>query len=169
MKKTLVIGGYAIGGLILVLLILNWTTQRELITEVIIDAPREEVWSVLVDVDKYPEWNPFIISSQGDLREGGRLTNVMVNKGQENQFNPVILTFSENEKYEWLGSALGGAFKGRHYFLLSDHTEGGTKVIHGEEFTGILSGLVIQMIGADTQANFEAMNGAMKARVENER
>jgi hypothetical protein len=30
-------------------------------TEVIIDAPIERVWDVMLDIHRYPEWNPFVV------------------------------------------------------------------------------------------------------------
>ena len=39
--------------------------MKELRREVEIAAPAERVWSVLVDFDAYPDWNPFIRSIQG--------------------------------------------------------------------------------------------------------
>ena len=40
-------------------------------TEVTIDAPPAEVWKVLVDLDRYPDWNRYATSAVGDLRVGG--------------------------------------------------------------------------------------------------
>ena len=41
--------------------------QREIVTEVEIAAPPDRVWAVLTDGAKYPEWNPFIVSMQGNM------------------------------------------------------------------------------------------------------
>jgi len=66
----------------------------------------------------------------------------------------------------WLGSGLGRMFKGNHYFQLTQLEDGTTKMLHGEKFSGLLSGLIMQMIGEESHANFELMNKAMKKRVE---
>lgn len=39
--------------------------------EVAIDAPASEVWKVLVDLDRYPDWNRYATSAVGQLQVGG--------------------------------------------------------------------------------------------------
>ena len=153
--------------LIAVVLIINVIVKMELETEVIINAPREKVWNVLIDNERYSEWNPFIISSTGEIRQGSRITNVMVNQGKETTFTPVIKIYDDYERIEWLGTGISGMFKGRHYFYLSDTDDGNTKMVHGEKFSGFLAGVILLVIGEDTRINFEAMNEAMKERAEN--
>lgn len=44
--------------------------MKSLETEIIINAPADKVWNILVDFDSYPEWNPFILSFDGEISEG---------------------------------------------------------------------------------------------------
>jgi hypothetical protein len=166
MKKKLVLIAIAIGVILTSLLVLNLVTNLELKTEVILKAPKEKVWEILTDTEKYSEWNPFIISVKGEMKHGAKITNVMVNGGKENTFDPVITIFEKHKEIEWLGSGLGGMFKGRHYFKLIETGNGEIKMIHGEKFSGLLSGLIIQMIGEDTLNNFKSMNKALKGECE---
>ena len=53
----------------------------------------------------------------------------MVNNGTETSFTPIITTFDKNETLEWLGSGLGGLFKGTHYFKLSGIESGKNETI----------------------------------------
>ena len=59
-----------------------------------------------------------------------------------------------------------GAFKGRHYFILEELGNDRTRFLHGEHFSGLLSGLVLRFIGKDTEAGFKQMNQALKERAE---
>lgn len=59
-----------------------------------------------------------------------------------------------------------GLFDGRHYFDLEPLGPTRYKLIHGEHFTGILSGLLLKQIGEETRRNFVAMNQALKMRGE---
>lgn len=45
----------------------------ELSHEIEIDAPTDEVWRALEETERYAEWNPFIESLRGELREGAKL------------------------------------------------------------------------------------------------
>ena len=77
--------------------------------------------------------------------------------------------------FTWRGS-LPGVFVGDHSFRFEKSSEGGkesTLLVHGEEFSGILSfvmgdGMVANWAGqkAKTQAGFEDFNRRFKAWVE---
>ena len=46
---------------------------KTLTASVHIDASPDQVWAVLSDFDRYPDWNPFIVSATGTLLPGARL------------------------------------------------------------------------------------------------
>ena len=140
--------------------------MKHLKTEIILNASKEKVWNTLTDLENYANWNPFIVSSKGEAVVGQKLTNKLISNGKETVFNPIVTKSEQNREFEWLGSGLMGMFKGRHYFILEDAGNGQTKLIHGEHFSGLLSGLVMKFIGDDTLKNFQAMNKALKGQVE---
>ena len=135
-------------------------------TELIIGAPRNVVWHVLTDFQEFPNWNPFMILVRGELKLGQKLEITVINKSKKTSFHSVVTKVADQESFEWQGSALLGAFKGRHYFKLEDLGNNGTNFIHGEYFSGLLSGLVLKLIGKDTEAGFERMNQALKETAE---
>ena len=47
--------------------------MKHLRSEIEIEATSEQVWKVLTDLKKFPEWNPFITRVRGDLRQDGQL------------------------------------------------------------------------------------------------
>ena len=47
--------------------------MKHLHTEIQIEADPAEVWAVLTDFDRYPDWNPFIVDVRGDAEPGERL------------------------------------------------------------------------------------------------
>ena len=49
--------------------------RHQLHTEVVIDAPPEAVWDILTDLHRYPDWNPFVVSSEGSVEVGAKLVN----------------------------------------------------------------------------------------------
>lgn len=137
---------------------------REIVTEVDIDAPPERVWAVLTDTEAYPQWNPFIVSMQGAIVEGGRLTNEMrPQAGGGMTFRPVILKVTAERELRWLGRfLLPRLFDGEHYFLLNP-SPAGTRLIQGEIFRGV------GLLAIDPErfrADFEALNAALKERAE---
>lgn len=140
--------------------------MKELRTEIILNAPQAQIWQVLTDFQNYPTWNPFIVSIEGKPVLHSRLKNTLMSKGKPMVFTPIVTRVEENHAFEWLGSGFLGTFKGRHYFILEEVGKGQTKLIHGEKFSGLLSGPILKMIGDDTLLNFQRMNKALKERVE---
>ena len=140
--------------------------MTEIKTEIVLRATPEEVWKALTSFEKYPEWNPFIISVKGKVELGSQLENTMLNNGKEMVFRPIITKLEINHSFEWLGTAFGGLFKGRHYFILEGVEGEQTKLSHGEKFTGLLSGVIMMVIKKDTLHNFQMMNKALQKVVE---
>ena len=47
--------------------------MREITTEVEIAASPTKVWEILTDLDRFSEWNPFILGAEGVVKEGAGL------------------------------------------------------------------------------------------------
>jgi hypothetical protein len=131
-----------------------------------IAAPVEAVWAQLIDTAEFPKWNPFITSLDGSLTEGERLNvRIAPPEGKAMTFRPTVTAVEQGRKLEWLGRLLmPGIFDGRHTFTL-EPTAGGTRLTQEETFTGILVPLTGSTL-AKTEAGFQAMNEALKARAE---
>ena len=82
-------------------------------------------------------------------------------------FKPTVLKADTNQEFRWKGHLfVKGLFDGEHFFKLEETAEGHTRFIHGENFSGILSGMVLKKVGKATRAGFAAMNEALKNQVE---
>lgn len=140
---------------------------RRLVTEIHIDAPPSEVWQELTAFDSYSEWNPHITVAHGRVEVGEKLDLVMaVGRGRSVKMRPTVTEAVPGRSFEWLGHlGVKGVFDGRHRFDL-ETVEGQTRMTHSEEFTGILVPALKSMLDGNTRAGFEAMNEAVKNRVE---
>jgi hypothetical protein len=136
-------------------------------TSVDIDAPPSVVWDVLVDLEAYADWNPYITSASGPVVAGERLVNRMEPPGGRSMtFKPTVTEVVEGRTFEWLGRlVLPGIFDGRHRFDLSER-DGGTTLEHSEAFGGVLVRFMRGSLDRHTLAGFEAMNAALKERAE---
>ena len=137
-------------------------------TEIVIEAEPDDVWAVLTDLDNYADWNPFIVSARGRVAAGERLVNRMQPPGGKAMtFKPTVTAVEPGQTFEWLGRlGLPGVFDGRHRFDLTRTPSGGTRVEHSEQFDGILVRFMRKSLDTKTRKGFEAMNQALKARVE---
>ncbi len=141
--------------------------RHELHTEIDIEAPPETVWAVLTDLDRYTDWNPFIVAASGQVEVGRRLTNrLQPPGGRAMTIKPTVTAVEEGSVFEWLGRVgFAGIFDGRHRFELHS-TAVGTRLVHSEYFNGILVRLLRKSLDTDTREGFEAMNRGLKARAE---
>lgn len=143
---------------------LAFAPRAEIVTEVEIDATPAQVWSLLGNPASYRDWNPFIVSMEGQLIEGATLVNTMrPEAGSEMTFRPTVLRAEPERELRWLGRLfVPRLFDGEHYLILEERN-GGTRLVHGERFQGVL----LWFIDASRfRADFERMNAALKARVE---
>ncbi|GAA3442443.1 hypothetical protein Pve01_72730 [Planomonospora venezuelensis] len=144
-----------------------WTLVRphRIRTEIEIGASPEEVWRVLADFAAYPEWNPFIVSAEGEPRAGARLTNRLSGGGNDMTFSPTVLAAVPGRELRWIGRfVMPGIVDGEHYFLIEDLGGGRSRFVQGETFTGALVPFAGRLL--DVAGDFARMNAALKARAE---
>ncbi len=81
-------------------------------------------------------------------------------------FTPTVLVSDKNCERCWVGQlGIKGIFDGDHYFVMEDTADGTTLFRHGERFKGMLSNVLLPLIGEGTEKGLNAMNKALKLRV----
>ncbi len=138
--------------------------RSDILTTIEIDAPPPAVWSVLIDTDDYPLWNPMIAGLKGRLAKGSVIENIEGHGDDRTIIWPRVLVADKERELRWRGHLWGvpGLLVGEHYFLLRP-TAHGTLFTQGEHFNGALLWLFDprQLV-----PEFEAMNVALAARAE---
>lgn len=140
----------------------------EIRTEVEISATPAEVWRVLLDFPRYPEWNPFIVELDGEARSGATLALVLSlpDSNRERPLRARLLKCEPEHELRWLGHTwMKGLFDGEHFFRLEPRGEGRTRVVQGEDFSGILLRFLLPRV-TEAARGFVYMNQALKRRVE---
>lgn len=141
--------------------------KNQIKTEIVINASKEKVFSILTNLQDYEKWNPFIIKSEGKPLEGTKIKNTMMNGEKTVTFKPRLVKVRKNEIFEWIGHlGIKGLFDGHHYFHIKQISENQVNLVHGENFSGILSSFILKKIGDQTRKNFVAMNEALKLQAE---
>ncbi len=142
--------------------------MKEIETEIQIDSSPGDVWDTLIALDDYAQWNPFIRKARGPLREGSRIrVEIQPPDARRMTFLPRLTRISPPRELEWIGGFwVRGLFDGRHRFEIKQIGPGRTHVWQSERFTGVLVPLAWRGIRVKTRAGFEAMNKALKRRVE---
>lgn len=141
--------------------------SMELRTEIEIEAPPQRVWDVLLDFQRYPEWNPFITAVEGEWTVGSRPSLVLsLPESGEMRIRPTVLRNETARELRWRG-VIGVAFlfSGEHFFSLEETSEGRTRLVHGEDFGGFLLRFLNGKL-TETARAFVFMNHALKKRAE---
>lgn len=130
--------------------------ENEVRTELVIPAPIDAVWQVLVDFAGYASWNPVLEYTQVD----GVKTQVKAAKGTpfERDFEGEITSMEPH-----VLASQGGdpeTFFGRHRWELTA-TDGGTHLVNVEEFTGPMAAGVLAQTREVLVAEFDAFNQAL--------
>ncbi len=134
-------------------------------TAIEIDAPREQVYSVLADLEAYPEWNPYHRRVEGEFKEGSEMTiHVTRPDGKQVEVPPHMMRIVENEEITW-GGGIKGVFYGVHSFLLETQSNGKTLLRHNEDFSGFAIGFADLPPGVIADG-YQQMNRALKQKLE---
>lgn len=136
---------------------------HQISTSIQINATPADIWKVFIDFEQYSTWNPLIKSIKGEVKLNGKLTVMLDNM----TFKPRVKSLVQHQEFIWLGHLLvPGVFDGRHSYVLQDNNDGTTTFIHSEKFTGLLIPFMKKKLDTEVKAKFEAMNIALKDRVE---
>ena len=128
-----------------------------------IDAPAAAVWAVLVDVARWPHWDSGVLDVTGTVAPGAKVAvRVAANPGRA--FPVRVVRLDAPTAMTWRGGMPLGLFTGTRTYRLTP-TDGGTRFVMREEYTGPMAGLVTRSI-PDLQPSFEQFAAGLKARVE---
>lgn len=140
--------------------------MKELRTEIIIDAAPEKVWETLVDLASWPEWNPSF-TPEGKAQVGEKVELSYPSGDKTMTLHCKVVKIEPCKELCWVYSV--GApflFHGEHSFMLEPREGGAVHFVNRELFTGALVGTQWKNIDTSSRRAFEAMDQALKKRVE---
>ncbi len=141
--------------------------QHQIETRVFIESSTTNIWAVLLNFDRHPDWNPFIRQIEGKAVAGEHLrVRVQPVGASEMAFEPLVMVAKPHQELRWKGKFLiPGLFDGEHYFQLLQDGDRGVTLVHGERFSGLLVPLFRAHLDATTRPGFDAMNQALRREV----
>mgnify|MGYP003382153307 CR=1 FL=1 len=141
--------------------------MKELCTEVEIQASPEKVWQILTDLDKWPEWNPFIHHAIGKVQVGEAVDITFRSASKEMTLHCTVIKAEPNRELRWKYHVmLPGLFNGEHSFTIEPMETDKVRFIDRETFNGLLVPLQAKDIDTNSRHGFEEMDKALKARAE---
>jgi hypothetical protein len=140
---------------------------KELRTEIEIQASPEKVWQILTDLDKYPDWNPFIHHAIGKAKVGEKVDITFRSGSKDMTLHCTVVKVKPNRELCWKYHViLPGLWSGEHSFTIEPMGANQVRFIDIEIFTGLLIPLQAKDIDTNSRRDFEAMDKALKARAE---
>lgn len=141
--------------------------MKEITSKIIINAPKQLVWEILLDFEKYEEWNPFTRKVDCDLIVGNEVgLHVDMNgDGKTALQKETLLWLKEGESIAW-GIAANFPVKTERAQILTAIDENTTEYHTYDKFWGFLVPVVIFFFGKKIQKGFDGIALALKERAE---
>ena len=138
---------------------------------VTIDAPPCEIWRVLVDLDRYPEWNRYATSAVGELRVGGEVEINVPRQGEKRgPVNNRVTELVINQRLCWRSLSwykfLVYGVRCRHLEVQSDGT---TIFREVETMHGSLAGVIQRAMAPQLLRGLQSECDSLKEEVERSR
>ncbi len=140
--------------------------MRRIETDIQIGVPAAKVWEILMELESYADWNPFIREINGKIGEGNTIEVRMKVPGKpERTFKPTIVKLEPNNELRWLGHMWWkGVFDGEHVFKLKELSSDQTKFTQIEIFSGFLTPIILSSYQRNIMDGFRSMNRALRDR-----
>ena len=131
-----------------------------------IAAPSTAVWRELIDWASYPDWNPMLRAIAGKPRVGAKINVSVASPVGTVQIPAVVMRLVVNSGITWHSKLpLSGLFDRDHIIEITPTPEG-SRITQTQTFGGALARPASVFATGTVRAGLEAMNAALKARVE---
>ena len=141
--------------------------MKELRTEIVIQVSPEKVWQTLIDLDKYPDWNPFIHHAIGKAKVGEKVDITFRSGSKDMTLHCAVVKVEPNRELSWKYHViLPGLWSGEHSFTIESIGANQVRFIDKEIFNGLLIPFQAKDIDTNSRRDFEAMDKALKTRAE---
>ena len=140
----------------------------KLVESVEIEAPAETVWQAIVDLDRYGEWNPFVVAAESTLEVGTpiRMRVRLFERFTQPQTETVQAFEPLRRLCYGLAAQFLGAISSERCHELEPIGDRRCRYTSRFELSGWLSGLVKGLMGSRLQRGFASNTAALKRRGE---
>lgn len=136
---------------------------NQVVTEAVVRRSIEDVWAIVADADQFSAWNQRFWFSGGPFVLGQKLRLVIALAGPIKARVPVTITsLGANHELRWDASFF--RFRGSHWIRLEAISDAETRIVHGEDFTGLSR--VWSRVEEGVHTEYQAATDALAAYVE---
>ncbi|GBL58442.1 polyketide cyclase [Pseudomonas citronellolis] len=148
------------------------STQKNLVRSLTVDiaAPAELVWSVLVDLPRYPQWNPYTVKVESSLRLGEPVNLFLPDPSRPGELLHVVeqlASFEPPRLLAWeMHASAGNPDAARREQLIEKTGPQSCRYHTTDQFLGATADTVMANHGAWVKQGFDAVALALKAHAE---
>lgn len=143
--------------------IIDWKVEHR----IGIQAPADTIWDIVVDLQRWGDWNPIYPQASGEVRIGQTLNlTLALPDDKPRTIQPVVLDWVPREQLHWRLSMLGGLVNTLRYIEIEELAPGSCIVSNGEIFKGLLGTRVLKSNANKLRKGFMAMGMALRDRAE---
>jgi hypothetical protein len=136
--------------------------------DAIIRGSVDRIWDTLVDLPRYSEWNPWVVSAEGKIEPGAGVTVQVVLNGHTQKAEHVVLTVNEKTDFCWRDAGWNSWFVYAQRCRWLTPRPDGTVAYHVELLLdGPIDWLADWTNGTALREGLAAETAALKGRVEN--
>jgi hypothetical protein len=142
-------------------------TDWEVSHQVVIEANSSEVWEVLIDLERYPQWNRYSPNVTGQVAVGEVVwVEAHLNNEVQRVENFVTVVKPEQELCWQSADWYGFLARGTRCRWLSTTPTGDTLLVHHEVMSGPLAWLIEWVYRGRIEQGLKLVDDSLKARVE---
>ena len=147
---------------------IEFIAMKELRTQIDIEAPVAKVWDILTGFENWKNWNPIVNQVSGTATLGSKLTVTMKGKnGKDAQrYMPTITAIDKPKYFRWRAHMMASFMFTNDKVFELEEIPTGTRIIHREEFSGILVPLFWSKLSSGALPMLKSMNEELKAIAE---
>jgi hypothetical protein len=132
-----------------------------------INAPIEQVWNILIDLEKYGEWNPFVPRMESTLIVGEPIIiYVQMNARRKFVEKEQVTQFEPYRRLGWRATYPRFLISDERIQELEPLENGNCSYYSHETFRGLAIPLLMLAFKSDIQKGFDGVSLALKRRAE---
>ena len=137
-------------------------------TEININANAKKVWDILIDFEKWGTWNPIISKAKGVAIEDTSLEITMKTKegNDANSYSPIITKVDDLKSLHFKAKMMAYFIFTNEKIFEIEETSDGIKLIHIENFSGLMIPLFKNKLKDYVPSMLGSMNEALKIEAE---
>ena len=115
--------------------------SKTVVNEVTVDASAATVWGILVDFDRYDDWNPVVTSISGEPRLGAELDVALQRPGADvEELHPEMVIWRPKRKFRWMSRRFLPGISDREYEVIVERLDDGrVRVFQEMHLEGLLA------------------------------